>query len=268
VGHVKIACRKLKKAAIKTVQGKQLGEVSDSDNEDCLNVRDEYCWVVKTREDTLSVQEATCLKGVGKVLAVGSNPKQPILLGVQINGVMCQLEMDTGSVHTLINSGDFDSLFGNECKNRPVIDCDKRPKLSDYNGCSIPVLGQGTVCVSFNGQERKLLITVAAKGSSVIGRDWLWYLKPELFKTNVDSGNVEPCFAVKKIGEFSGVMGNGSSADLTLVDCKPVFCKDQIVGYYGGFVTSDLVQPLVYKRAGKVVCTLFPGREFSCNLKI
>ena len=258
VGHTQNACRKPKENKIKSVKGKPNGESSETDS-DSLADRDEYSYTVKA---------------VGSCLTGGFDPRRPILLKLKINGVSCNLEMDSGSCRTLINDDMLSKLFKTDPKSRPTIDSKPMKPLEDYNGGIIPVLGQATVCVEYEGQKCVLPFTVASRGPSIIGKDWLWHFKPDLFVTNVKSvqiSDVDLGFEIKKLNEeFSDIFearpdGSTITVGVTMIDNpKPVFCKVRSVPY----ALSDKVEAQLRDQVHRGIYTVVPNSKWATPIVV
>ncbi len=177
-GHTIRAC-KLKEKSIKHLSN----ESEESDSDQCLNVKEgeggilpEYCFKV----------------------SANVNPNRPILMHVTLNGNLVELELDTGSCHTLINSKEFVTIFE---KNQPKLENCSDVVLFDFNGKDITVMGKTSLCVEFEGKSKMLTALITVKGHSVIGRDWLYYLKPELFSSECE----EAMYKISNVNSVSEV---------------------------------------------------------------
>ena len=82
------------------------------------------------------------------------------------------MEVDTGAEVSLISEGTRESLFSMmQPAQSSVI-------LKTYIGEIMPVVGELQVNVEYGEQTKRLrLIIVAGTGPSLMGRDWLQYLK-------------------------------------------------------------------------------------------
>src|SRR6266404_5574432 len=215
IGHIGKACKK-KSKTVRNVSDKNQGEgvVSDyeSDEGSSKYVRDEYCFAISNID-----------------------PRQPILMCFEINGVTCDLEMDSGSCNTLINSDYWNRIFQNDLNCKPEIDSNKLPVLRDYNGETIPILGVATVFVVYRGQKCLLPIIIATKGPNIVGKDWLKHFRPELFDSEIKMVDMDPGFEIKKLNEeFVDIFVSkpeGSSNTVEVTNHKPVFCKVRPVPY-------------------------------------
>ncbi|PAA68677.1 hypothetical protein BOX15_Mlig034486g1 [Macrostomum lignano] len=94
----------------------------------------------------------------------------PYLTKVLINGVSCQMEIDTGAAVSLISAKVYQDLLGGIPKLGGTT-----IRLRNYGGQPVNVLGQLSVTVEIPGNEKKLLplVVVSGSGSSLIGRNWL-----------------------------------------------------------------------------------------------
>src|SRR6266404_3685004 len=215
IGHIGKACKK-KPKAVRNVSDKNQGEgdVSDyeSDEGSSKYVRDEYCFAIRNID-----------------------PRQPILMKFELNGVICDLEMDSGSCNTLINSDYWNRIFQNDLKCKPEVDSNKLPVLRDYNGETIPILGVATVFVVNRGQKCLLPIIIATKGPNIVGKDWLKHFRPELIDSDVKTVNMDPGFEIKKLNEeFADIFISKPESSINTVEVtnhKPVFCKVRPVPY-------------------------------------
>ena len=112
----------------------------------------------------------------------GQNSPAPILVTLEVNGANLTMELDTGATLSIISEETYRTLFPTE--RAPSLKTSKA-KLKTYTVELIQTLGEIEVTVQYKGQERKLsLLVVTGKGPSLLGRDWLKYLKLDWSQLN------------------------------------------------------------------------------------
>eukprot|EP00731_Ephydatia_muelleri_P003665 Em0001g3665a len=108
----------------------------------------------------------------------GDRSRAPLTQKVKLDGADLMMEIDTGAVVSVISEETYRQLWTTP----------RRPKLkpSDvylrtYTGERIQVKGQITVEAKYGGSTQLLdILVVGGKGPSLMGRDWLHKLKPNL----------------------------------------------------------------------------------------
>eukprot|EP00731_Ephydatia_muelleri_P028865 Em0020g509a len=108
----------------------------------------------------------------------GDRSRAPLTQKVKLDGADLMMEVDTGAVASVISEETYRQLWTTP----------RRPKLkpSDvylrtYTGERIQVKGQITVEAKYGGSTQLLdILVVGGKGPSLMGRDWLHKLKPNL----------------------------------------------------------------------------------------
>ncbi|KAL3179604.1 hypothetical protein MRX96_037984 [Rhipicephalus microplus] len=93
-----------------------------------------------------------------------------IHVAVEIEGVECEMEVDSGSTFSLISEATARQIFPNGCipklKQLDVV-------MKDYQGNCIAVQGMATVTVKFRGFAGSLkLVIVKGQRQSLLGLDW------------------------------------------------------------------------------------------------
>lgn len=90
-----------------------------------------------------------------------------------LNGVVLEMEVDTGAARSLISEATYRQLWSRNDQATPPLKV-TQVKLRTYTGQSIEVLGSIDVTVRVNGQIADLsLLVVAGSGPSLLGIDWL-----------------------------------------------------------------------------------------------
>ena len=91
---------------------------------------------------------------------------------VNANGHPLKMEVDTGSVVSIINENTYTQIL-KDCALNPT-----SLKLLDYNKASVPLLGVTQVPITYKTQEESLPVVVT-KGDhpNLLGRNWLTKLK-------------------------------------------------------------------------------------------
>ena len=123
------------------------------------------------KEDTLTeLQEYT-------LYLVQDQATRPLKTMVNVEDQNLTIEVDTGASVTIISEATLRSIWRTQSV-PPLHPTNVR--LRTYTGEGIPVVGQLTVKVRYQGQEEELpLVVVAGDGPSLLGRDWLAKLKLE-----------------------------------------------------------------------------------------
>ena len=104
--------------------------------------------------------------------------RKPVTLRVLLNDSPLEMEVDTGAAASVISEKTYWALWPKQ----------RRPQLQDtsillrtYTGEQLKVKGQVSVAVCYGGTTMSLnLLVVAGRGPSLMGRDWLYKLKPNL----------------------------------------------------------------------------------------
>ena len=128
----------------------------------------------------------------------------PVIKQVYINGVLVDMELDTGASASIICEETYRSIADQgmfEPLQEPTI------KLNTYTGESIPLLGSAPATVSYGQREETLMVhVVAGSGPNLFGRDWL-------SKLNVTVGlinSLEDSYQLENLlEEFSDVFRPG-----------------------------------------------------------
>ena len=132
-GHIAAVCRSKKGAGSQNVQAK------DDDSE-------LYLFTLKS----------------------GGKKAAPITVEVHIDGVLVEMEVDTGAEVSVVSEKTWQKYFP-EQKLRP-----SRVVLKTYTDGIIPVVGEVSVNVRYGNQSAELpLIVVSGVGHNLMGRDWL-----------------------------------------------------------------------------------------------
>ena len=175
-GHLEKVCRAKTKSKGKKAHYVDSKVQDDSDSED-----DSY--------NMFALKGASC---------------DPVIKQVYINGVLVDMELDTGASASIIceetyrpiaDQGTFEPL------QEPTL------KLNTYTGESIPLLGSAPATVSYGQREETLMVhVVAGSGPNLFGRDWL-------SKLNVTVGlinSLEDSYQLENLlEEFSDVFRPG-----------------------------------------------------------
>ena len=94
-----------------------------------------------------------------------ASSSQPIQVTVKQNGIDATMEVDTGATFSIISEQTYKTLF--TTVSVPRLEA-SAAHLKTYTGEEIKILGQTTVTVSYNNQEKKLGLLVVA-GTGFIG---------------------------------------------------------------------------------------------------
>ena len=111
----------------------------------------------------------------------------PILLNPIVNGVVLEMEMDTGASLSLASEKTWEGVF-HRC---PLEKCNTL--LRTYTGEPLPVLGQMEVNIQYEDQEATLpLLIVPGNGPPLWGRNWLTSIRLHWRDIKTVSLGVEP----------------------------------------------------------------------------
>jgi predicted aspartyl protease len=107
-----------------------------------------------------------------KIHQLGKTSADPIIVSIQINGKMLDMEVDTGAAFSVISETTGKHIFARKKLNPSDL------KLKTYTDENMVVTGTLNVRVHYTNQNKKLkLVVVAGNGPSLIGRNWLKYIK-------------------------------------------------------------------------------------------
>ena len=104
---------------------------------------------------------------------IGKNcTNRPIMVEVKIAGRIVPMEVDTGSVVSIISEKTYKKRFSDMPLTKSSI------LLSTYTKEKIAVLGKLTEQVEYEKQKKRLsVVVIKGEGPSLLGRDWLMQLK-------------------------------------------------------------------------------------------
>ena len=90
------------------------------------------------------------------------------LVPVKINGISCEIELDTGAPVTVI----LEEMWDNKLGSVPLVE--SSVSLKSYPGHATPVVGETTVNVQNQTQQVNLPIVIPiGEGLALMGRDWV-----------------------------------------------------------------------------------------------
>ena len=108
---------------------------------------------------------------VGQVSA-GKPTSNMLITTVQINGTPLDLEVDTGSMYTLVPQDVWEQHWTHVA----LRECSVR--LKTYNGSVLPIAGEADVDVRYSAQNVRARVIVVREGNHpLLGRDWLSQLR-------------------------------------------------------------------------------------------
>ena len=108
------------------------------------------------------------------VLKVGSEARSahPITVDMVVNGKTLSMELDTGAAVSIISEQTRRSTFPDTPLRKST------SVLRTYTGEPMTVVGEMEVQVNYGAQSHNLLLlVVAGKGPSLVGRDWLQHIQ-------------------------------------------------------------------------------------------
>ena len=170
---------------------------------------------------------------------------KPLRVTVLADGLTLELEVDTGASVSIINEKVYHDTW--PAAVRPSLQMSKAC-LRTYTGEKLKVVGEITVSVSYRQQLQQLsLLVVRGQGPTLLGRDWLKYLKLDwnqlLFHrvhavtmgSNLDTSNPKLQQVLERhAAVFKEELGTivGQSAVINVKpDAQPVFCRARQVPY-------------------------------------
>ena len=203
-----------------------------------------------------------------------NNSQDPIKIAVELDGVLSEMELDTGASKSLISKSTYYGLW-NKSKRPKMEHC--ADNLRVYGGSALPILGEIVVelrHLSTGKIVQAKLIVIDKDGPTLLGRDILSKLdilprdinniqnKDDKFKN--DLKNQFPKL-------FSTGLGTYKDQKFSLEideEVKPVYCKPRTVPYtlrqkvddeLDRLVTENVITPRKYSRwAAPIVPVLKP----------
>ncbi|KAL5468747.1 hypothetical protein EMCRGX_G029860 [Ephydatia muelleri] len=104
--------------------------------------------------------------------------RAPLIQSLRVSGALLQMQVDTGAVASIISESTYKCAWSD--RRRPALE-ESDVLLRTYTGERINVLGKAQVNVQYGSQHHSLtLLVVAGEGPSLMGRDWLSKIKPNL----------------------------------------------------------------------------------------
>ena len=174
-----------------------------------------------------------------------SNKTTPVVLSVSLEGIDCDMHVDTGATVSLVSKAFYKERFPHV----PLENTDI--ELKAYAGHTIPVCGQINVAVSYQEQTGVLpLVVVDGDGPPLLGRNWLNKIKLDWHKIFVVNksesvSSVASVSSVSSVASVSSVLNRhqavfkpglgtikGHRGDIRIkYGVSPVFCKARPVPY-------------------------------------
>ena len=153
-----------------------------------------------------------------KIHTLGKRSPDPIVVQLQLNGKVLDMEVDTGAALSVISESTRREVFPNDTL------LPSNLILKTYTDERMEVTGTLNMRVTYGSQKKKLvLVVVAGDGPSLLGRNWLKYLR-------LDWSNI---FAVRT--------ARMSLVDNLLEKHKPLFSDE--LGSVEPFTASLQIQP-------------------------
>ena len=172
------------------------------------------------------------------LFAVTVRRDAPILLNPIVNGVVLEMELDTGALLSLASEKTWEGVF-HRC---PLEKCNTL--LRTYTGEPLPVLGQMEVNIQYEDQEATLpLLIVPGNGPPLWGRNWLTSIRLHWRDIKTVSLGVEPLLD-QYSSLFSEELGTLKDVQVKLSvskDAVPKFTRPRPVPYaLRGAIERDL----------------------------
>ena len=97
---------------------------------------------------------------------------KPLTVNLTVDGTPLSMEVDTGSSRSIISEATFHKCFPEKLLSQSLV------RLRTYSGDEVTVCGELSVMVEYKEQKVTLpLLIVKGGGQSLMGRDWLSFLK-------------------------------------------------------------------------------------------
>eukprot|EP00731_Ephydatia_muelleri_P003073 Em0001g3073a len=156
----------------------------------------------------------------------------PLKAPVKINNVTIVMEVDTGAAASVISERTYKNSWVGVPR-PPLLSTDVL--LRTYSGERLDIRGEIKVDVQFRGKEAKLnLLVVGGKGPSLMGRDWISVLHPNLVVLNFSMDGSLKSLLDKHAALFKEELGQIKGVKVKIhVDPKarPSFFKPRQVPY-------------------------------------
>ena len=122
--------------------------------------------------DAQSPDNADSSDGDFKLHKLSKTSSEPIMVSVKLNGQKLDMEVDTGAAFSVISEATRQAVFTNETLHPSDL------VLKTYTDESMKVKGTINMRVQYGDQKQKLvLVVVEGNGPSLLGRNWLKYLR-------------------------------------------------------------------------------------------
>ena len=204
-------------------------DVECCENVECVECGDEVeCVEMRNVHDARA--EQTYSEGtLGINTTDAMNSVRPYIVPLEIEGKAVDMELDTGASRTTIRESEYHEHFTHmSLKKSDVI-------LRSYTGEVVPILGELSVCVCYDGRKHDLTVLVV-KGNkpSLLGRDWLNVIRLNWVNVfQVSSQSLESM--LKRYGNVfipdnKGIVGLRAHVNLK-PDASPVYQKPRPVPY-------------------------------------
>ena len=122
--------------------------------------------------DVQSPDETNSSDSDFKLHRLGKNSSEPIMVSVELNGQKLDMEVDTGAAFSVISEATRQAVFSNQTLHPSEL------VLKTYTDECMKVKGTLNMRVKYGNQKQKLvLVVVDGNGPSLLGRNWLKYLR-------------------------------------------------------------------------------------------
>ena len=122
--------------------------------------------------DVQSPEETNSSDSDFKLHKLSKNSSQPIMVSVELNGQKLDMEVDTGAAFSVISEATRQAVFSNQMLHPSEL------VLKTYTDECMKVKGTLNMRVKYGNQKQKLvLVVVDGNGPSLLGRNWLKYLR-------------------------------------------------------------------------------------------
>lgn len=182
---------------------------------------------VDSDPDTSDTQE-TEQKYSWPLFSIKSGGQKEINVNLLVDNKPLKMELDTGASVTLMSEKEYRQKFDGKLSKTSIV-------LRTYTGQILPVIGEKSVTVTYEGQKLSLpLLVVKADGPALLGRNWLSQLKLnwQSIKYTIHGNLEEEIF--RKFEVFNEELGTvkGVTATLRLQEnVSPKFFKPRPVPF-------------------------------------
>lgn len=235
--------------------------------ENCF-CRDWTCFNCNKRGHTATVCRNPRKQSTHKVMGTSVNScNQSLTRDVIVNGVIINMEIDTGCSTTLMSEMEFKTKLQDKCK----LNTNVNLNLVTVVGNSLNVVGQGNVMVEIDGKEEPLELVIVRSNQNfkaLLGRNWLKKICPgweDIFQESERIKSVTNENFLTEIKSKYPELTHGDSkiaikqykAEIVVKNCVPIFHKaytvplrlrDKVEIELQNLVKNEILTPVKYSQ--------------------